>query len=530
MGRNLACDLEDRAAAHPDRTALIFQDDRRWTYRQLDAAASRVARALLAAADPGSRIGLHLANSPELVVGLLGAWKAGLVPVPMSGLYGPSELVDCVGRTDPAAVVMAGSTSSADAVRGLRRPVVPATVLRDALADPGTDHLRSAQPTDDQVGLILFTGGSTGEPKAVAITHDGSYRSMATLARGQKSGSGAADGGYPIADPAVPPNLVLLPLFHGGGIQSLLFSWHVGRAVLLVGRFDVPGLGRLVPRYAVDNLFLLPTMVFDLVRAADPPDLSSVRKVLVAGQRLDPGLQAEFEGRYGVIVVSNYGSAELGHVAGWNSRDVRDGRWKPGSVGRVYDGVQIEIRDPDGREVPIGELGEIWIRTHRTTGYLGGDAPDDGEDLVRDGWVRSGDVGRLDDERVLFLAGRVRELIKTGGFQVWPAELEQVLRRHPGVTDVAVVGRPDERLGEVPVAFVVPSADPPTATEIVQWCRDRVAHFKAIREVRFVSGLPRSEAGKVQRGLLLDRPDGDRDPAAGPTGRRPAAAQMEVRS
>lgn len=526
MGRNLARDLEDRAATHPDRTALIFQDDRAWTYRQLDAAASRVARVLRASTAPGSRVGLHLANSPELVVGLLGAWKAGLAAVPMSGLYGTDELRRCVGKTDPAAVVVPDGTAAADTVRASSRAVVTAETLRQALAEPGRDHLRSADPRADEVGLVLFTGGSTGVPKAVAITHDGSYRSMITLARGQKARPGAADGTYPIAKPSVPPNLVLLPLFHGGGIQSLLFSWHVGRAVLLVSRFEVNRLADLVPRYRVDNLFLLPTMVYDLVHADTAPDLAGVRKVLVAGQRLDPGLQADFERRYGVIVISNYGSAELGHVAGWNSRDVRDGRWKPGSVGRVYDGVQIEIRDPDGRPVPAGELGEIWIRTHRTAGYVGGDDSTDDQDLVRNGWVRSGDVGRLDDQRVLFLAGRVRELIKTGGFQVWPAELEGVLRAHPGVADVAVVGRPDERLGEVPVAFVVPAADPPPESELIDWCRDRLAHFKAVRAVRFVAALPRSEAGKVQRAQLIDH-------SATPphsSHRAPVGARMEVSS
>jgi long-chain acyl-CoA synthetase len=503
MPRNLAWDLESRSGETPDRTALIDEDGRRWSFAQLDAAASAVARRLAGTAPRGARVGLYLANSPELVVGLVASWKAGLAPIAMSGLYGPNELVGCIAKTDPAVMVADVERPGSAVLAPTELPVIPAEVLTRALAEPPSGPTRRApEPAAEDVGLVLFTGGSTGEPKAVAITHDGSYRSMTALARGQKAGGHQVDLPYPIADPMVPPNLVLLPLFHGGGIQSLLFSWHVGRTVLLVSRFGVDRIARLVPKYRVDNLFLLPTMVYDLVRTDLQPDLSTVRKVLVSGQRLDPGLQARFEHRYGVIVISNYGSTEMGHVAGWNSRDVRDGRWKPGSVGRVYDGVEVQIRDPDGNPLPTGKIGEIWVHTTRTAGYLDG-KESGGDELVRDGWVRSGDIGRLDQDRVLYLVGRVRELIKTGGFQIWPAEVEQVLREHPGVSDVAVVGLPDERLGEIPVAFVVPSAGPGDEAELIDWCRARLAHFKAIRAVRFVEALPRSEAGKVQRGVLV---------------------------
>lgn len=505
MPRNLAWDLESRGTETPDRLALIHEDGRRWSYAELNAAASVVARRLAGAAPPGARVGLYLGNSPELVVGLLAAWKAGLAPVPMSGLYGPDELAACIAKTEPALMVIDPERPGGAGLPTAGPPVIPAAVLAAALAAPGEEPACPApEPRAEDIGLVLFTGGSTGEPKAVAITHDGSYRSMTALAKGQKAGAQPDGQPYPIVDPSVPPNLVLLPLFHGGGIQSLLFTWHVGRTVLLVSRFSVERIARLVPEYRVDNLFLLPTMVYDLVHADDPPDLGTVRKVLVAGQRLDPGLQAQFEHRYGVIVISNYGSTEMGHVAGWNSRDVRDGRWKPGSVGRVYDGVEVAIRDPEGHTLPVGEIGEIWVQTSRTAGYLGASGdPGASDELVRDGWVRSGDVGRLDHDRVLYLSGRVRELIKTGGFQVWPAEVEQIMREHPGVADVAVVGLPDQRLGEIPVAFVVPSADPAAEGELIDWCRARLAHFKAIRAVRFVDSLPRSEAGKVQRGVLL---------------------------
>lgn len=513
MSRNLVHDLEARAREDGERIALLFEDGRAWTFAELDDAAARVADELRQrGVRQGDRVGIHLRNSPELVLALTGCWKAGAVPVPMSGLYTPAEVAQCVTKTGPALLIADPGVLGIvgpDGADGL--PGIPASSLAAALETASTSRASPRQqeptpmPEGDEEGLILFTGGSTGEPKAVSVTHAGTHASMATLARAQKGSGAPEDTMVPMTPPAVGPNLVLLPLFHGGGIQSLLFAWHVGRAVLLVERFSVDRVARLVPLHRVDNLFLLPTMVHDLTHAESDVDLSSVGKVLVAGQRLDPLLKTAFEKRYGIIVMSNYGSAELGHVAGWNARDVREGRWKQGSVGRVYDGVELEVRDDRGQAVPVGSTGEIWVKSSRTKGYVGpGGAGAETADLISDGWVRSGDVGYVDDDRVLFLVGRTRELIKTGGFQVWPAEIEEVLRQHPAVADVAVVGVTDQRLGEIPKAFVVPR-HPLDPAELITWCRDRLAHFKAIRAVAFVEELPRSEAGKVKRSELQAR-------------------------
>ncbi len=531
---NTAVDLVRRAREVPDRVGVIHADGRRLTYGEWNDASERAATVLLeAGVARHDRVGLYLQNDLDLAVLLFACWRIGAVPVTLSVMYNAAELAGALDKTEPVALV--AHRGKLDVVLEAERQCTASTEWSTRLfaaPDPSsatpaehlaTDRARDlataietaapttdlTEPGEDDDGTILFTGGTTGLPKAVIMTHRGTRDALTVLATASKGGK---PGPYPAAPEGVTPNLLALPLFHSGGQQALLFALHVGRSIVLMERFDADTLGRLVAEHSIDNLFLMPTMLYDIVHAKPAPALASVRSVLTAGQALDPGLKREFEERWEIPVLSNYGSTELGHVAGWTGSDIRAGKWKPGSAGRIYDGVEVEIRDTDGRALPPGEAGEVCVRRGATGGYVG-ETGDGAEALVVDGWVRSGDVGYLDDDGVLFLVGRQRDMIKTGGFQVWPAEIEEVLRQHEAVSDVAVVGAPDVRLGEIPMAFIVLSDEAADAgtdhdrltTELIDWCRSRLAHFKAIRSVAVVDALPRSEAGKVQRGALLER-------------------------
>jgi long-chain acyl-CoA synthetase len=334
----------------------------------------------------------------------------------------------------------------------------------------------------------------------VSTTHDGTFATMSKLALAMKG----KPGPYALAPAEASPNLLGMAIFHSGGQQSLLFAFHVGRPVVLLERFRAETAVEMIRRHRIDNLVLLPTMLYDLAHYDVPADLSSVRTALVTGGAAAPELRKLFEERYHVPILANYGATEIGHIAGWTARDVAAGRWVPGSAGRIYDGVELEIRDDAGRVLPEGDVGEIVVRTSLTRGYVDGA----GELVDREGWVRSGDMGRIDAGRILYVVGRKREMIKSGGFQVWPSEIEEVLRRHPMVADVAVVGLPDARLGEVPKAFVVlaggKGAGGPLRDELIRFVRERLAHFKAIRDVAFVAALPRTEAGKINRRALVE--------------------------
>ncbi|MGB0100508.1 MAG: fatty acid--CoA ligase family protein, partial [Nocardioides sp.] len=370
---------------------------------------------------------------------------------------------------------------------------------------PGVDVVAPAVDPDDEA-CILFTGGTSGRPKAVSVTHGGVRASLGRLA-GVSTGRPEGAGG--VAED-VPPNLIALPLYHSGGQHALLFALHVGRGCVVWERFGLDRLGRLMGEHRFDNLFLLPTMLFDIVHADQDLPFDGVKSVLVAGQALSWPVRKAFEERYRVPILVNYGSTESGHIAGWTGRDMKAGLWRPGSAGRVYPDVELEIRDDAGSARPVGEHGEIVVRSSMTRGYVDDEAAS--RELVRDGWVHTGDIGYVDPEGVLWLVGRKRDMIKCGGFQVWPEEIEDELREHPLVHDVRVVGTPDDRLGEIPTALVVrvegaDGDEDDLRSSLVAFARERLAHFKTPRRIEFVEELERSEAGKIKRGAVPELAD-----------------------
>jgi long-chain acyl-CoA synthetase len=522
---NIAFDLYMRAKENPERIGVIYEDGEHLTYGEWEARAAKCASVLMNDLNlkKGDRVALYLQNSLDLVCLLFGCWKIGIVPVTLSVMYNSDELASALEKTAPRAIFV-HAKQFGNVVKGISTLNLINTLQ---IAVLGTDNsqvyeetvldfsekIKTAQvfseltiPTREDEGTILFTGGTTGLPKAVTVTHSGTRQSLKTLARASKRG---IEPPYPLVDDGVSPNLLALPLFHSGGQQALLFALFVGRAIVLMERFRIDSLEHLVSKYKIDNLFLMPTMLYDIVHSKHRIPLDSVKGVLIAGQALDPGLKQEFESSWNIPIFSNYGSTEIGHVAGWTSSDLKAGRWKPGPVGRIYDDVSIEIRDESGMVLPDGAEGEIWVRASLSKGYID-ETSTEGNQLSFDGWVGSGDVGYIEGDRLLYLVGRKRDMIKTGGFQIWPQEIEQVLRTHQAVSDIAIVGMEDPRMGEIPKAFVVLSDEAGSdlaalEQELISYCRQKLAHYKCIREVEFLNELPRSEAGKVQRGELVAR-------------------------
>ncbi|MBT8338505.1 MAG: acyl--CoA ligase [Desulfatitalea sp.] len=513
---NLSADMEARAAEAPDRIGLTFEDGSEYTYGQINRKSCQIANYLVSqGVGPGDRVGVYMQNAPAFLFIIFGIWKTGAVLVPINIMYQAQELIHAVSSTHVDTVITDANgierlltikeNLNTIMVAGGLPGTLPAHVIDfDARVSDQKAAFDSFVPGEQDVAAIMFTGGTTGAPKAVITNHMGWYKALCDLAGGH-TGNQAR---HPIADDRIPPNLVAMPLFHGGGQQSMLFAYHIGRSVLLMERFKAGKYLALAKKYNVRSLVLMPTMIHDIVNYDGDADLRHVRTVTSIGQELRPLLRSQFEEKFNIPILMNYGSTEVGHVAGWGVKDLKKGLWKPGSVGKLYPGVTLQIRGKDGAPLPAGEIGEIFVKSTVTTKGYAGNA-EESKSLLQNGWICTGDMGCLDEDGVLFIKGRKREMIKCGGFQVWPLEIEKVLMKHPKINDVAVVGVPDDRMGEIPKAFIIlQQGTQADSKEIIDYCRDNLAHFKAVRAVQFVDAFPRADTGKILKEKLKDNDNG----------------------
>jgi acyl-CoA synthetase (AMP-forming)/AMP-acid ligase II len=282
-------------------------------------------------------------------------------------------------------------------------------------------------------------------------------------------------------------------------LGRVIFRLYVGRAVLLVPKFDVTVMRDLAARYPLDTLQLTPAMVHALAFTTEDITLGSLKYVTSGTAPLPMATREAFEERYGVPVLQAYGSTEGGITALERYEDALAGRRGPGSVGRVPEGCPLRIAGADGTDVAPGEEGEILGRPDpaRAGRYLteGGTEP---LPVDADGWYHTGDVGRLDEHGILYVTGRLKEMMIVGGFNVFPAEVEDALRQSPLVRDAVVVPVPDDRLGEVPVAGVVWSGEPRVA-ELTAHARERLAPYKVPRQWFTLEAVPLTTNGKLDR-------------------------------
>jgi long-chain acyl-CoA synthetase len=340
--------------------------------------------------------------------------------------------------------------------------------------------------------FVTWTSGTTGQPKPILQTHTG-YLEILDRVLGPLRGRPA--------DPSRPPspNLVPVSLALNAGIYNVLFGLRAGASVVLMDRFSTSEFASLVHRFAIRSTVLPPA---GMVMLADDPlvsDLTPLRYVRSITAPLSPLSARRFSAKFGVTVLNGYGQAEIGEVVGWTAADARDHPEKIGAVGRPHPGVAVKVVAEDGSGAPADTVGELLVKPPRmAAGYASGDSLADRMDS--EGYVRTGDFARLDSDGFVWIEGRVGDLINRGGNKVFPGQVEEVLLLSSGVSEVAVVGLPDARLGEVPFAFIVGNA--PDA-ELDQLCREHLVPYKIPVGYRRVEALPKSEVGKVLRRELV---------------------------
>jgi acyl-CoA synthetase (AMP-forming)/AMP-acid ligase II len=463
------------------------------SHRALSDQVERLAQSLCGAGlRSGSSVALVLPNGIELLVLCLALPRAGLIAAPLNPAYKADELRGFTADVDARAIVTGeGNHAVADAAAGLAVPiwtssVEPSGEVRIAGVQPASRGALGA-PNGDDVAFFLHTSGTEGQPKVVPLTHANVLLSAKHIA-----------AHYALTPPD--RSLVVLPLFHGHGlIGAALSTLASGGAVIVPHRFSASHFWQSFRQHGATWYTAVPTIHQILLERADADDAphSGARFIRSCSAALAPVVLRELERRFGAPVVEAYGLTEASHQVASNPLPPRARR--PGSVG-FGTGPEIAIFDSHGHHLPAHSTGEVVIRGPTVMhGYR--DNPAAGSAAFVDGWLRTGDVGVLDDDGYLTLTGRIKEMINRGGEKISPTEIEEVLLAHPAVADAAAFGAPDPKYGEeVEAAVVLKGNANPEALR--SYCLDRLAVFKVPKVIRIVSELPVNATGKVDRRAL----------------------------
>jgi acyl-CoA synthetase (AMP-forming)/AMP-acid ligase II len=435
----------------------------------------------------GAPVACVVEHGFDAVVAMFGTWLAGGVYVPLNARLPDLELHRQLTDTNPVAV-LSGSTQAVRVPAEFSRII--ALGRNEWQSKPGVDWQGRTFP--DGSALVMRTSGTTGSAKPIPLRHDGVRDGIDTVIGRLRGG---ARGQRPM------PNLVPTSLALWAGIWNTLFAFRLGAPVVLMDRFDPLDYATLVNRFHIRSTVLAPAMMTMLASEPRVLDLTPLRLVRSITAPLLPAQARRFHDRFGVDVLNCYGQTELGgEVVGWTASDLREfGRAKLGAVGRAHPGVSIRVLDSDHRALGVNELGEIYVRSPFAT-----EDEQDSNRMVQ-GHLRTGDLGRLDEDGFLWIEGRVSDLINRGGLKVLPQDVETALNSHPCVADSCVAGVPDERLGEVPVAWVRATrggtADPAALRSYLQ---ERLAPYQVPVSVHILeSDFPRNEIGKVLRRELV---------------------------
>jgi acyl-CoA synthetase (AMP-forming)/AMP-acid ligase II len=499
---NVATLLAQAAQARKHRPALRY-GERKLTYAELDRRVRAFGSALLARGlRPGDRVALFMRNCPEYVLSMFGAFSAGLVAVPVNARLVARELEVILSDCGARALVFGDDEGSI--VSGLSTTEPEVLLQVGGAQDSFASFLAGGDPTaptaevgPEAAAWLFYTSGTTGRPKGAELSH----RSLLAMTLALLAN---------VCD-FRPDDRVLhvAPLSHGSGLYLIGSLARGAENVIFDGAgYDPAAVLELVERERVSVIcFMAPTMIAMLLDARPATDTSSLRRVIYGGGPIHLEHARRMLQRFGPVFVQIYGQGEAPMTITSLAADAHDPLDPDalGSAGLPQVGVEVAVVDVNGRPLPPGSQGEVCVRGDVVmNGYWRN--PEATAEALRGGWLHTGDLGRFDEQGRLFLLDRIHDTIISGGANIYPREVEEVLLRHPGVKDVAVFGLPDELWGEsVAAAIVLEPGALPAEQELIEHCRREAAGFKRPKHLFVVDELPRNAYGKVLRRELRDR-------------------------
>jgi len=509
MKNNIGLLLAKRAHLNPNLEAVYdVATERRFSFVEANRRCNQTANALTAlGVRKGDRVGLLLMNSMEFFESFLAIAKVGAICVPLNWRLVPDELEFILGDSGVSLLIF--GEEFLDAVSELKsRPGVEiCTYLQVSGPQAGAGAAPFAQDYGELCGqqpddepeiaacdgddlYIMYTSGTTGLPKGVVHTHETALWASLTVLQTSE---------IRLCDRYV----VALPLFHVGALTPMTANVHGGVSSLILRAFDPAAVWRLVESEKVTSMLAVPAMLNFMLQV---PEHESVERPhlrwIMSGAAPVPVALIERYKNMGIEIHQVYGMTETCGPACLTSPE--DAIAKVGSTGKAFFHTEVRVVDDAGRDVPPGTPGEIWIAgPHMMKEYW--KRPDATAETLVDGWVKSGDVATMDKDGCVYIQDRKKDMIISGGENVYPAEVENAILSHEGVADVAVIGLPSAKWGESPLAIVVRAGESTTAQDILDHCQGKLARFKQPRAVEFVDEIPRNPSGKILKRVLRDR-------------------------
>lgn len=482
-------------------TNLIYED-RAYTNTECEENASRLAHYLQdIGVSSGDRVMVTMPNRPEVLWSYSAIAKAGAVTVPVMPLLQASEVHFIAEDCTPRAIITANLLLQKvqEAVRALQPEPVIICVDADAL-EARLAGYPAAPPEvtvqDDDTCVILYTSGTTGRPKGVVLSHKNLYsnaRAAADLTEGFAAESDMERVG-----------MIVLPLSHAFGFTTLQSSYLTGGKSVLLPFFDVLLVFSVIEKYKVTHFSGVPAMFHAMLHHpdADKYDLSSLSICISGSAPMSTRTIEEFTEKFNCPIYEGYGLSEAAPVV---TAPRADDVAKPGSVGRPLPGVEVRVLDETDQPLPAGDVGELVVRGPNVTkGYH--NLPDESAKVLKNGWLYTGDMARIDEDGYVFIVDRKKDVIIRGGFNIYPRDLEDLLLSHPAVSEAAVFGIPSDAMGEEVVAYVVKrSKADVTEDELAVFCQEKLAKYKTPRYIKVVSYLPKNLVGKIDKKQLREQ-------------------------